>query len=139
MKTLILSLLLICNLMAITAKDAAWTLDAQTDLHKALEQAKQEKKDMVLLLVVKDGCEWCEKMVHETMQDRDIKDALSDVVIAIIDSKSDLAKKYKTTLTPSLFFIDARTEKVIYTQVGYEKAGSFLITIISAKDQIEQE
>ena len=139
MKTLILSLLLICNVMAITAKDAAWVLNAQTDLHKALKQAKQENKDMVLLLVVKDGCEWCEKMVHETMQNRNIKDALSDAIIVIIDSKSDLAKKYKTTLTPSVFFIDAKTEKSVYTQVGYEKAGSFLISIISAKDNIGQE
>ena len=139
MKTLLLSLLLICNLMAITAKDAAWTLDAQTDLYKALKQAKKEKKEMVLLLVVKDGCEWCEKMVHETMQNRDIKDALSDTIIVIIDNKSDLAKKYKTTLTPSIFFIDAKTGKSVYTQVGYEKSGSFLITIISARDKLEQE
>jgi len=139
MKTILFSLLLICNLMAITAKDAAWTLDAQTDLHKALKQATQEKKSMVLLLVVKDGCEWCEKMVHETMQNRDIKDALSDAIIVIIDSKSEYAKKYKTTLTPSVFFIDAKTKESVYTQVGYEKAGSFLITIINARDKIEQE
>ena len=139
MKTFILSLLLIGNLMAITAKDAAWSLDAQTDLHKALKQAKHEKKNMILLLVVKDGCEWCEKMVHETMQNRDVKDALSDAIIVIIDRKNDLAKKYRTTLTPSIFFIDAKTGKSVYTQVGYEKAGSFLISIINAKDNIEQE
>ncbi len=139
MKILILSLLIICNVMAITAKDAAWVLNAQTDLHKALKQAKQEKKEMVLLLVVKDGCEWCEKMVHETMKNPNVKNALIDTVVVIIDNKSDHAKKYKTTLTPSVFFIDPKTEKSIYTHVGYEKAGSFLISIINAKDNIEPE
>ena len=137
MKTLILSLLLICNVMAITAKDAAWVLNAHTNLHKALKQAKQEKKEMILLLVVKDGCEWCEKMVHGTMKNRNVKNALADTVVVIVDSKSDPAKKYNTILTPSVFFIDPKTEKSVYSQVGYEKAGSFLISIINAKDHIE--
>jgi thioredoxin-related protein len=73
------------------------------------------------------------------MQNRDVKDALSDAIIVIIDRKSDLAKKYRTTLRPSVFFIDTKTEKSVYTQVGYEKAGSFLISIINAKDNIDQE
>jgi len=137
MKTLILLLLLICNSMAITASDAAWILNAQTDLHKAFEQAKQEKKTMILLFVVKNGCEWCEKMVHETMQNSNVKNALSDAIIVIIDINSELAKKYKATLTPSVFFIDVKTGKSIYKQIGYEKPGSFLISIINAKDNIE--
>jgi len=137
MKTLIFLLLIICNSMAITAKDAAWVLDAQTDLHKALEQAKQEKKDMILLLVIQNGCEWCEKMVHGTMQSNSIKNALDDTIVVILDIGSDLAKKYKTTLTPSAFFIDAHTGKSIYKQIGYEKPGNFLISIINAKDNIE--
>ncbi len=139
MKILILSLLLMCNVMAISAKDAAWVLNAQTDLDKAFKQAKQEKKEMILLLVVKDGCEWCEKMVYGTMKNPDVRNALDDTIVVIIDRKSEHARKYKTTLTPSVFFIDAKTEKSIYSQVGYEKAGSFMISIINAKDNIGQD
>jgi len=138
MKTLIFLLLLICsNSMAITAKDAAWALDAQTNLHKALEQAKKEKKEMVLLLVIQNGCQWCEKMVHGTMQSPNIKNTLDDTIVVIIDIGSELAKKYKVKLTPAAFFIDVKTGKSVYQQIGYEKPGSFLISIIHAKDNIE--
>ena len=44
MKTFILSLILVCNLLAVTAEDAAWLLNAQTDFGKALKKAEHEKK-----------------------------------------------------------------------------------------------
>ena len=138
MKTLILSLILVCNLLAVTAEDAAWLLNAQTDFGKAIKKAKDEKKPMVVLLVVKDGCNWCEKMVLETMQDQKIKDALADAVVVVADFNSNLAKSYNAKLTPTVYFIDAKTKKSIETQVGYEKAGNFLITIVSAFDTLEQ-
>jgi len=137
MKTLLLSILLVCNLMAITAEDAAWLLNAQTDFNKAVQKAKNERKQMIVLLVVKDGCSWCEKMVNETMQDERIKDALADAVVVVTDFHTDLAKRYKAELTPTIYFIDASSKNSIEKQVGYEKPGNFLITIISAFDSLE--
>jgi thioredoxin-related protein len=125
--------------MAISAEDAAWLLNAQTDLNKAFTQAKKEKTPMIVLLVVKDGCSWCEKMVNETMQDNTIKNALADAVIVVTDFHSEAAKTYETVLTPTVYFIDAKTGKSIGTQVGYEKAGNFLITVISAFDTVDQD
>jgi len=139
MKIFILSFFLMCNLMAITANDAAWILDAQTDLNKAYKLAKQEKRSMIVLLVVKDGCDWCEKMVHGTFQDPKVKNALSDAVVVVSDIRSDLGKQFKATMTPTVFFIDPKTKKSIYKQIGYERSGSFLISIISAADKIDQE
>lgn len=137
MKTLLLSLLLVCNLMAVTAEDAAWLLNAQTDFNKALKKARNEKKPMLVLIVVKDGCSWCEKMVNETMQDKKIKDALADSVIVVADFHSDVAKAYKAKLTPTIYFIDPKTKKSVAEQIGYEKPGNFHITIISAFDSLE--
>ena len=137
MKLLLLSILLVCNLMATTAKEYAPTLNALTDLNKAYTKAKSENKTMILLLVVKDGCHWCEKMVELTLQDKAVKDALSDTVIVLCDADSDLAKKFNALQTPSMVFIDVKTKKSVYEQVGYEKPGSFMITIISAQDNLE--
>jgi len=137
MKLLLLSLLLVCNLMATTAKEYAPTLNAFTDLNKAYTKAKSEKKNMILLLVVKDGCHWCEKMVELTLQDKTVKEALSDTVIIIVELDTALAKKFKAEQTPSMVFIDVKTKKSVYEQVGYEKAGAFMITIISAQDNLE--
>ncbi len=137
MKLLLLSFLLVCNLMATTAKEYAPALNAFTNLDKAYAKAKSEQKEMILLLVIKDGCHWCEKMAELTMQDRTVKDALSDTVIVLVDLDSALAKKFKAEQTPTMVFIDVKTKKSVYEQVGYEKPGSFMITIISAKDNLE--
>jgi len=137
MKSLLLSFLLVSNLMAITATEYAPTINAVTDLDKAYEKVKSEQKEMILLLIVKDGCHWCEKMVEETLQDKTVKEALSDTVIIIVDLDTALAKKFKAEQTPSMVFIDVKTKKSVYEQVGYEKPGAFMITIISAQDNLK--
>ena len=136
MKFLIFSLLLLSDLFAGTVAEYAATLNAQTDFNKAYTQAKNEKKDMILLLIVKEGCHWCDKMVKLTLQDNTVKYALSDTVIVVTDLHSELAKRYNATLTPTMVFIDAKTKKSLYQQVGYEKVGAFMITIVSAVDNL---
>ena len=136
MKTVMLFVLLVCNLMAISAQEAAWVLDAQTDLTKALQKAKAEKK-MVLLVVVKDDCNWCEMMVHYTLKDKDIQDNLSNMVTVIVDVNGKLPNDFKVVKTPAMFFIDAEQEKSVFKNVGYVKKGAFLIDIISANEMME--
>jgi len=136
MKIVILFVLLVYNLMAITAQDAAWILNAQTDFTKALQTAKAENK-MVLLVVVKDDCNWCEKMVLETLKDKDIQDNLSNMVTVIVDIHRKLPNDFKVTQTPAMFFIDAKNEKSVFKNVGYVKKGAFLIDIISVNEVME--
>jgi len=138
MKIVIMFILVFCNLMAITAEDAAWLLNAQTDLNKAYEKAKNEKKKMVLLVVVKDSCDWCKMMVHETLKDQNIQANLTDMVTVIMDIDSKkLPKEFQTELTPAMFFIDAKSKKSVLKNVGYIKKGGFLIDIISASEMVE--
>ena len=137
MKIFLLSLLLVSTLFAITAKDYAPTLNALTNIDDAYIKAKSDKKSMILVIVIKDGCHWCEKMVEQTLQDKAVKDTLDDTVIVLTDFDSKLSKTYKTERTPSLYFIDVKTKKSVYEQVGYEKPGSFMITIHSAIDALE--
>jgi len=129
--------LLVCNLMAITAEDAAWLLDAQTDLNKAYEKAKAQKKKLLLLVVVKDGCHWCEMMVHETLRDPQIRENLKDIVTVVADVNGKLPKEFQTKLTPGMFFIDVKSKKSVLENFGYIKKGGFLIDIISAGDMVE--
>ena len=135
MKTVIMFALLVCHLMAISAQNAAWVLDAQTDLNKAFKMAKAENK-MMLLVVVKDDCTWCEKMVYDTLKDKDIQDNLSNMVTVIVDVNEKLPDTLKVTQTPAIFFIDAKTKKSVLENVGYIKKGGFLIDIISANEMI---
>ena len=130
-------LLLACNLaIAITAEDAAWILDAQTSFANAIKKAKKEQKKMVLLVVVKDGCSWCEKMVYNTLNRKNIKEALSETVVAVVDLYTSLPKGIHAEFTPTMFFIDVKTGKVIQKNVGYEEPGGFIIDIVSAKEKL---
>lgn len=136
MKTVIIVLLLCTSLMAITAEDAAWLLDAETSLSKATQKAKKEHKKMVLLVVVRDGCDWCEKMVHETLRSEKIKKALSDTVVAVVDLSTPLPKGIYAAVTPTIFFIDAGSGRAVEKSIGYSRPGSFLIDIVSAKEKL---
>ena len=138
MKAILLCALLVCNLMAINAHDAAGVISAQTDLKKACKKARSENK-MLLLLVVKDNCSWCEKMVHETLNDQSIGYELTDMVTVVVDISEKLPEAYKVTNTPAIFFIDAKKEKSVWETVGFMKKGAFLIDIISAKERFEAE
>lgn len=137
MKAVIMFALMVCNLMAISASEAAWVLDAQIDLTKALQKAKAENK-MVLLVVVKDDCNWCEKMVYNTLKDKSIQESLTNTVTVIVDVNEKLPDTFIVTQTPAIFFIDAKTKKSVLENVGYIKKGGFLIDIISANEMLEE-
>jgi len=137
MKIIIIFVLFIYNLMAISAQDAAWLLNAQTDLDKAYEVAKIQKKKMLFLLIVKDGCNWCSMMVENTLRDKNIQANLEDMVTVVVDSNNTLPKIFKTKLTPAMFFIDVESKNSVLKQTGYIKKGAFLIDIISASEMVE--
>ena len=136
MKILFILLFACSTMMAITAEDAAWVLNAKTSLSKALQKAKKTQKKMVLLVVVKDGCNWCEMMVHKTLSSKNIKEALSDSVLAVVDLSTPLPKGMHAELTPTMFFLDAKTGNVVQKNIGYDDPGGFLIDIISAKEKL---
>lgn len=134
---IVFMLLLACSLvMAITAEDAAWVLNAKPSLSKALQKAKKAQKKMVLLVIVKDGCSWCEKMIHNTLSSKKVKEALSDSVLAVVDLYTSLPNGMHAEFTPTMFFIDAKTGKVIQKNIGYEEPGGFIIDIVSAKEKL---
>ena len=130
--------MLVCNLMAITAPEAAQTLGAQTDLTKALKQAKSENK-LLLLVVVKEHCHWCEKMVYNTLKDKNIQEHLSEMITVVIDINDKVSDDFKTAQAPAVFFIDPNKQKSVWANVGYIKKGTFLIDIISANEMMDSE
>jgi thioredoxin-related protein len=139
MKIIVLFFLFLSTIFAITADDAAWLIDAQRDVDKAYAKAMKEKRDMVLLVVVKDGCSWCELMVHETLKDAEIQRRLSDMVIVVRAYGEKLPEGLETSSTPTMFFLSARTKKVLLKQVGYVKKGSFMIDITTAEEMLYAE
>lgn len=137
MKTVMMIMILVCNLMAISAQDAAWVLDAQTDLNKAFNKARDEHK-MILLVVVKEDCSWCEKMVFDTLKDENIQENLKNMITVIADINDKLPSGFKAKLTPTVFFIDPKSKKSVLEGVGFIEKGSFLMDIVSASEKMEE-
>ena len=139
MKILIVFIFMLNSMMAISAEDAAWYLGAETSLAKAYQKAKKEKKNLILLVVVKDGCKWCELMVNKTLRDPNIQENLSDLVTVVVDVNDKLPQDFRAERTPAIFFIDAKRKKSVLENVGYVKKGGFLIDIVSAKEMMDKE
>ena len=131
MKIFIILLSLVFSLLAADAESAAMELDYQEDYQTALAQAKQENKKL-LLVVVQDPCPYCDKLVHRTLADPEVKKALEGYVGVVINKKGEMPKQFRTNMTPMTYFIDPKTEQSLWETLGYAKKKRFLADVKEA-------
>ncbi|MCF6205718.1 MAG: DUF255 domain-containing protein [Sulfurovum sp.] len=132
MKQWILWMILGSMLMATDAGKAARMLGAQSDFKTAMTQAKSEHK-MVAMVIVKEHCRWCEKLVRRTLDDAQVKAQLAkDYVLLIVDKDASYPADFKENFFPSIFYIDEKTGKSVYENVGYVGTKCFLNDLQSA-------
>ena len=118
MKLILLSILLVHALFASNAKEDATELGVENIFSIALEKAKNEKK-MLIMVIVKENCRWCDKLVKRTLSEAEVKNARKDYTLVIVDRNDDFPNQYKEDIFPSIFYIDASTQKTVYESVGY--------------------
>lgn len=111
--------------MASNAMEAAQKLGAENRYKVALAKAQKENKILVMV-IVKENCRWCDKLINRTLSDPSVKAELEkDYVSLIVDKNADYPKDFKENLFPSILYIDAKTQKSIFENVGYIDAKSF--------------
>jgi len=133
MKILLVIFSLVYTLFAADAESAAMELDFHERYKTALAEAKEENK-MLLLVVVQDPCPFCDKLVHNTLGDEDVKKALKGYVGVVLNKRAkDLPKAFQTSMTPMTFFIDPKKENSVWESLGYVKKAQFLDDIKEAK------
>jgi len=120
-----ITVLSVTFLFASSAKEDAQFLGAENVFSTALEKAKSEKK-MLVMVIVKEHCHWCEKLVKQTLADPEVKERLSNYVTVIVDRNDDFPKRFKEDIFPSIFYIDYVTGKSIYENVGFIGKKNFL-------------
>lgn len=125
MKILFLTLFLIASLFAGNAKDAAQLLGAENNYTSAIEKAKKENKVLVMV-IVKEHCRWCDKLVNRTLADEKIQKPLEEFVMLVVDRNDVFPNQFKEDIFPSIFYIDAKSEKSVYSNVGYVGTKCFL-------------
>ena len=125
LKLFLISLLFVGTLFATDAKEAAEKLGVENNFAKAMEKARSDKK-MLVMVIVKEGCRWCDKMVYKTLEEPDVKKALKNYVTLIIDKDDAYPKDFKENFFPSIFYIDYNSQKSVYGNVGYVGKKCFL-------------
>jgi len=118
LKLFLISILLVQILFASNAKDFAMLLGAENIFSVAMEKAKNEKK-MLIMVIVKENCRWCDKLVKRTLAEKEVKEARKDYTLVIVDRNDNFPNQYKEDIFPSIFYIDAQAQKTVYESVGY--------------------
>ena len=118
MKIFLTILMLSYALMASTALEEAKKLGAESDYATAIAKAKKEKK-MLVMVIVKEDCRWCERLINRTLSDESVKKELENYITLIIDKDADFPTTFTEDLFPSIFYIDDASEKSVYGNVGY--------------------
>lgn len=126
MKNIVLTLLLSIIVFADGYKDFAQSMSYETNYESALKRAKAQKKD-VMVLMVTNYCPWCSKFEKKTLMDADIDKAIKAKYIPLIINKEE--KNFPSFLNvpvvPTIFFIDAVSEKSLYESVGFSNKVDF--------------
>ena len=125
MKIFLLSVLCTFVLLAADAKEAAAYLGVENSFSTALEKAKAEKK-MLVMVIVKTNCRWCDRLVKETLSESEVKEKLKNYVTVIVDRDDDFPNKFKEDFFPSIFYIDETSGGSVYENVGFVGKKCFL-------------
>ena len=138
LKTLLFILLFASTLFSADAKDAAFMLGAEDNYKSALEKAKNENKVLVMV-IVKEHCRWCDRLVKRTLSDEKVKKPLEDFVMLVVDKDDSYPNQFKEELFPSIFYVDPVSERSVYSNVGFVGTKCFLNdlnTSLSAYDTL---
>jgi len=131
MKTLLTGWLVCWVVTQAAAAELAW----QTDLSKAQEIARTEKKMVMLDFTGSDWCGWCIKLNKEVFStDEFAKYAKDNLVLVEVDfpqkkeqsaaqkkANRDLEKKYKVEGYPTIIVLNAEGKKI--GELGYQAGG----------------
>ena len=132
MKKLAFGLLVAWALLPVAASEGEWL----TDLPKALDRAKAEKKMVVLDFTGSDWCGWCIKFNKDVLSTSEFKDyAAKNLVLVEVDfpnrkkldaqlvkTNAALKEKYKIDGFPTFVVLNAQSREV-GRQVGYAEGG----------------
>jgi hypothetical protein len=136
MKVFLMALCLSYGLMASNALDEAKKLGVESDYASAILKAKKEKK-MLVLVIVKENCRWCEKLVDQTLSQERVKKRLENYITVIVDKEDEYPNIFNEDFFPSIFYIDYNSEKSVYSNVGFVGEKCFLNDLNFSQESLD--
>lgn len=127
MKTWILFFLIALGLQAGSIEDFAKINGYETSYEKALAKATVENKPIMLVMVT-HYCPWCRKYEKNTLTKKSVIALVSKKYVPLIlnREKQQFPKKFDTPRIPTTFFIDAKDERLIYSEMGFKTKSGFM-------------
>ncbi len=125
-KTVIL--LLMCTLVfAEGYKEFAKKMSYETEYETALNKAKKEKKNLMVLMIT-NYCPWCTKFENKTLVDKNVDSAIKSKYIPLIINKEEgnFPKYLDTPIVPTTYFIIPQKEEILHQSVGFSNKIEFL-------------
>jgi predicted Rossmann fold nucleotide-binding protein DprA/Smf involved in DNA uptake len=104
-------LLVIALCVALFSNHINWL----SSYNKALQKANNQNKPLMILLI-KNNCKMCKNIVYKAFSNQDyIKDLNKKYISVIVnfDDENYPIELFYTTLFPTLFFVDAKSETFI--------------------------
>lgn len=132
MKVFVVLLTLMLSLMGAQALQVADDLGFEDDYDTALVKAKKSNKILVLV-VLKDPCPFCDRLAHNTLANDTIKDNLKDFVTVVVDIYDEYPKDFKPAMTPVTMFINPQTEDLLWESMGAVDVKTFKADLREAK------
>jgi len=112
--------LVVIHLFAVSVEDARWIIDAASSIDEGLFKARSKGVPIVVVVIVKEGCSWCDLTVETTLSDEEVRETVEKSAVLVIDDF--YAKRpygFEATHTPTFFFVDARTGSILDRVEGY--------------------
>ena len=119
----ILAILTLC----LSVNFAGEPLNNTTDLTKALDDAHNQNKS-VLIVFDQKSCVYCDILKEDTLSDENVKKQLNEnyiVVIVDINDQPEIADKYGIYGTPTMVILDSSSKELSRIE-GYLGTDEFL-------------
>ena len=127
MKKLLLLTLLVTLAFAQSYKEFAKEYNYETDYAKAIERAKAEKKDILMVQITNYG-PWCRKLEKKVLAREAVDSAIHKDYIPLIVNREEhtLPKQFDTPIVPVTYIISYKDSKKFSSTPGYRGKNDFL-------------
>jgi len=112
----------------LTHKNFAEHMGYETDYKVALSKAKKEGKELLIFMST-SYCPWCRKLEKRLLSKTDIDKKIKAkyIPLKLNFSKKNFPNQFKEiALTPTLYIVDPKTEKIVQQFLGYSNREGFL-------------
>ena len=123
MKNILISILFSSFLLA---NNSFVKLGYETNYIQALEKAKEENKQIVMVLI-SSHCPWCERLEEEVLFLEYTNDLLDKNYIPLVQysGDDDFPSRFNSYVVPTIHFIDPYKESIIESVHGFNNNWRF--------------